>query len=211
MFKQKIVALVGCFSIFWLSPALADSCQKSVVVSRDGYANIRSSPQVKKHNIIGTLVIGMSFEQIHRRYGWVNIRTPVSGWIKDSQIARMSCDAATKLFLEDGLSAISRFSKQAIRGNLTAAEIFLRMAQGLDGIVAETYLTSLTDFVSQNPAFFVSVLQQQSSLMRQAVLDDLNTGLGAKKSAERLKFENFLKKLPENHLIVQEWRQFNHD
>ncbi|CCI27065.1 exported hypothetical protein [Microcystis aeruginosa PCC 9809] len=211
MFKQKIVALVGCFSLFWLSPALADSCQKSVVISRDGYANIRSSPQVKKHNIIGTLPIGMSFEQISLRYGWVNIRTPVSGWIKESQTSRMSCDAATKLLLENGLSAISRFGKQAITGNLTAAEIFLRMAQGLDGVVAETYLISLTDFVSQNPAFFVSVLQQQSLVIRQAVLDELNTGLGTKKSPERLKFENFLKKLPENHIIVQEWRQFNHD
>ncbi|OPF18252.1 hypothetical protein B1L04_18370 [Microcystis aeruginosa KW] len=85
------------------------------------------------------------------------------------------------------------------------------MAQGLDGVVAETYLISLTDFVSQNPAFFVSVLQQQSLVIRQAVLDELNTGLGTKKSPERLKFENFLKKLPENHIIVQEWRQFNHD
>lgn len=210
MFKQKIVVLVGYFSILCISPALADSCQKSVVISRDGYANIRSSPQVKKNNIVGTLPIGMSFEQVRLRYGWVNIRRPISGWIKNSQISRLSCDAATKLLLEDGLSAISHFGQQATTGNLTAAEIFLRMAQGLDGVVAETYLTLLTDFVSQNPAFFVSVLQQQSSVIRHVVLEDLNTGL-TKESPERLKFEKFLNILPANHVIVQEWRQFNHN
>ena len=211
MFKQKIVVLVGYFSILCISPALADSCQKFVVFSRDGYVNVRSSPQVKKNNIVGTLPIGMSFEQVGWRYSWVNIRRPIFGWIKDSQISRLSCDAATKLLLEDGLSAISRFGQQATGGNVTAAEIFLRMAQGLDGIVAETYLTLLTDFVAQNPAFFVSVLQQQSSFIRQAVLEGLNTELGMQESPEHLKFERFLKKLPANHIIVQEWRQFNHN
>ncbi|MFM7440376.1 MAG: hypothetical protein ACKO2V_17560 [Snowella sp.] len=208
MFNQKITLLFGFLSILWVSPVLADSCQKSVVVSRDGYANVRSSPQVKKDNIIGTLPIGLSFEQVRLRNGWVNIRTPLSGWIKDSQVSKLSCDAATKLLLEEGLSAISRFGKQAIAGDSTSAEIFLRMAQNLDGIVAETYLTSLTDWASQNPSFLVSVLQQQSSIIRSSVLDDLNAGLGLKKSPERVNFEQFLKTLSANHLIVQEWRKF---
>lgn len=208
MFNQKITLLFGFLSILWVFPALADSCQKSVVVSRDGYANVRSSLQVKKDNIIGTLPIGLSFEQVRLRNGWVNIRTPLSGWIKDSQVSKLPCDAATKLLLEEGLSAISRFGKQAIAGDSTSAEIFLRMAQNLDGIVAETYLTSLTDWASQNPSFLVSVLQQQSSIIRSSVLDDLNAGLGLKKSPERVNFEQFLKTLSANHLIVQEWRKF---
>jgi len=209
MFHQKITLLVGFLSILCVSPALADSCQKSVVVSRDGYANVRSSPQVKKDNIIGTLPIGLSFEQVRLRHGWVNIRAPFLGWIKNSQVSKLSCDAATKLLLEEGLSAISRFGKKAIAGDSTSAEIFLRMAQSLDGVVAETYLTSLTDWASQNPSFLVSVLQQQSSIIRSSVLDDLNTGLGLKKSPERVNFEQFLKTLPANHLIVQEWKKFS--
>jgi hypothetical protein len=209
MFKQKIAVLFGVLSILWSFPVFADSCQKTVVVSRDGYANVRSSPQVKKNNIIGTLPIGLSFEQVRLRHGWVNIRTPLSGWIKDGQVSKLSCDAATKLLLEEGLSAISRFGKKAIAGDSTSAEIFLRMAQNLDGVVAETYLTSLTDWASQNPSFLVSVLQQQSSIIRSLVLDDLNNSLGLKKSPERVNFERFLNTLPANHLIVQEWKKFS--
>ncbi len=207
--NSRVTLLVGCLSIFCVSPALADSCQKSVVVSRDGYVNVRSSPQVIKDNVIGTLPIGLSFEQIRPPYyGWVNIRTPFFGWIKDSQVSTLSCDAATKLLLEEGLDTISRFGKQAITGNLTSAEIFLRMAQGLDGFVAEVYLSSVTDWASQNPSLLVSVLQRQSSVIRQSVLDTLNTGLGTKESPERIQFEQFLKTLPTNHIIVQEWKKF---
>jgi hypothetical protein len=209
MFKQKNTVVLGFLSILWVSPALADSCQKSVVVSRDGYINVRSSPQIRKDNIIGTLPIGLSFEQIHLRHGWINIRAPLSGWIKDSQVSKLSCDAATKLLLEEGLFTISRFGKQAIAGNLTSAEIFLRMPQSLDGFVAEAYLISVTDWASQNPSFLVSVLQRQSSVIRHSILDDLNTGLGDKKSPQRIKFEQFLKTLPGNHIIVQEWKKFS--
>jgi hypothetical protein len=209
MFNQKITLVVGVLGILWVSPAIADSCQKSVVVSRDGYANVRSSPQVRKDNIIGTLPIGLSFEQLRLQHGWINIRTPFSGWIKDNQVSTLSCDAATKLLVEKGLDAISRFGKQAIAGNLTSAEIFLRMAQRLDGFVAEVYLSSLTDWVSQNPSFLVSVLQRQSSVIRHSVLDDLNTGLGTKESPERIRFEQFLQTLPTNHIVVQEWKTFS--
>jgi hypothetical protein len=170
MFNQKITLLVGVLSLLWNSPVIADSCQKSVVVSRDGYANVRSSPQVRKDNIIGTLPIGLPFEQVRLRHGWINIRAPLSGWIKNSQVSKLSCDAATKLLLEEGLSAISRFGKQAIAGNLTSAEIFLRMPQRLDGFVAEAYLISVTDWASQNPSFLVSVLQRQSSVIRHSAL-----------------------------------------
>ncbi len=208
MFNQKITLLVGVLSLLWNSPAIADSCKKSVVVSKDGYANVRSSPQVRKDNIIGTFPIGLPFEQVRLRDGWINIRAPLSGWIKNSQVSKLSCDAATKLLLEEGLSAISRFGEQAIAGNLTSAEIFLRMTQNLDGVVAEAYLISVTDWASQNPSFLVSVLQRQSSVIRHSILDDLNTGLGDKKSPQRIKFEQFLETLPANHIIVQEWKKF---
>jgi hypothetical protein len=209
MFNQKITLLVCFLSILCVSPALADSCQKSVVVSRDGYANVRSSPQVKKDNIVGTLPIGLSFKQVRLRHGWVNIRAPLLGWIKKNQVSILSCDAATKLLREEGLSAISRFGKQAIAGNLMSAEIFLRMAQGLDGFVAEAYLSVVTDWASQNPSFLLSVLQKQSPMIRHSVLNDLNTGLGTKESPERIRFEQLLQTLPKNHIIVKEWKTFS--
>lgn len=209
MFNPKIALLVGSISLLGISPAIADSCQKSVVVSPDGYTNVRSTPQVNKDNIVGTLPIGLSFEQAYLQYGWVNIRAPFSGWVKDSQVSTLSCDAAIKLLIEEGLSAISRLKKEAIAGNLTSAEAFLRMAQGLDGIVFETYLSSLIDWASQNPSFLVSILQRQSSIIRHSVLDDLNTGLGTKTSAERIKFTQFINTLSANHIIVQEWKKFS--
>ncbi len=107
------------------------------------------------------------------------------------------------------LDAISRFGKQAIAGNLTSAEIFLRMAEGADGFVAEVYLSSVTDWALKNPSLLVSVLQRQSSVIRHSVLDVLNTGLGTKESPERIQFEQFLKTLPTNHIIVQEWKRFS--
>jgi hypothetical protein len=77
----------------------------------------------------------------------------------------------------------------------------------LGGLVAETYLKSLKDWTARNPSFLVSVLQRQPSTIRNSVLDVVNTGLGPKQSPERLKFEQLLKTLPPNHLIVQDWKR----
>ena len=83
------------------------------------------------------------------------------------------------------------------------------MAQGLDGFVAEAYLSLVTDWASQDPSFLLSVLQKQSPMIRHSVLNDLNTGLGTKESPERIRFEQLLQTLPKNHIIVKEWKTFS--
>jgi hypothetical protein len=207
MVNQKITVFLFGLIALVAPPAIAETCQKTVVVSQDGYANVRYSPRTRKDNVIGTLPLGVSLEPVSRRSGWVNIRQPFLGWIRSSQLSKLSCDAAANLLLEKGLPAISRLGKQAILGNSSSAEAFLKMARGLDGVVAETYIATLTDWASQNPSFLVSVLQRQTSTIRYSVLDDLNRGLGTKQSPERLQFEQFLKTLPANHLIIQDWKK----
>ena len=207
MVNQKVAAVVFSLSTFVVFPAIAEPCQESVVVSREGYATVRYTPRVKKDNIVGTLPLGFAFEPLSRRSNWVNIRSPYPGWIRQNQWAKLSCDEAFNLLLEKGLPTISRLGEQAILGNGVSAEAFLRMSRGLGGIVAETYLTSLKDWIARNPSFLVSVLQRQPSTIRYSVLDVLNTNLGTKQSPERLKFEQFLRTLPPNHLIVQDWKR----
>jgi len=206
MCNLKIALLVVIFSSLGTVSSLANPCQKSIVVSQDGYTNVRSAPQVRKNNIVGTLPIGLSFEQVRIQYGWVNIRAPFSGWIKDNQVSTVSCDTATQLLLKQGLSAIARFGKNAIAGDTNSAEIFLRMAQGLDGVVADTYLTALTDWALKNPSFLISVLQRQSLVIRHWVLNDLHA-VWNKESVERIQFEKLLQTSPKNHLLFQEWKK----
>lgn len=207
MVKHKITAFVFCWMTLGISPAIAEPCQKSVVTSQDGYTYVRYSPRVRKDNIIGTLPLGIAVEPQSQRQGWIQIRNPYLGWIRGNQLSKLSCDQAFNLLLEKGLPAITNLGSQATLGNTTAAEAFLAMARGLDGVAAETYLTALKDWVARNPSFWVSVLQRQTSTIRYAVLDDLNAGLGAKASPERRQFEQFLQSLPADNLIVQDWKK----
>ena len=207
MVNQKVAAVVCCWSAFVVFPAIAEPCQESVIISREGYATVRSAPRVRKNNIVGTLPLGSTVEPISVRSNWVNIRSPYPGWIKQNHGSKLSCDEAFNLLLEKGLPTLSQLGEQAILGNGVAAEAFLRMSRGLGGLVAETYLKSLKDWTARNPSFLVAVLQRQPSTIRYSVLDVLNTDLGTKQSPERLKFEQFLRTLPPNHLIVQDWKR----
>lgn len=209
MINHKITVFLLGLTTLLSSPAIAQTCQQSVVVSRDGYANVRYSPRARRDNIIGTLPLGIALEPSSQRYGWVQIQSPIVGWLKQGQVSKLSCDAAFNLLLEKGVPAIAHLGSQAILGNATSAEAFLQMARGLDGVMAETYGTTLKDWIARNPSFLVAVLQRQTPTIRYAVLDTINTNLGAKQSRDRRQFEQFLRTLPANHVIIRDWKRYS--
>ncbi len=198
-----VTALVACGALV-TQPAFANSCQKWAVTAADGYANVRSTAQVKEENIVGTLATGTGIEPVSHHQRWLQIRSPLTGWIAGSQIAQISCDDAVKLLFDKGLPTITRLGKQAAQKNQQAAETVIKMAPSVDGVTAEAYAVAVATLAAQNPTFMVSILQQQSSTIRRAFLNSLDFGLG--ESPERQNFEKFLTQLPPDHLIVRDWQ-----
>jgi|GEM_PF-5322762 len=77
--------------------AAPSTCKKFYVNSSDGYINVRSSPEVKKGNILAALLIGYSVQIVQHSHGWLKINfnffnSPFSGWVARNQISRGSCD-----------------------------------------------------------------------------------------------------------------------
>ena len=198
-----VTALVSCGALV-AQPAFANSCQKWTVTSDDGYANVRSTAQVQEENIIGTLATGTGIERVSQHQRWLQIRSPLTGWIANSQIAQISCDDAVKLLFDKGLPTITRLGEQAAQENQQAAETVIKMAPSVDGVTAEAYAVAVATWAAQNPTFMVYILQQQTSTIRRAFLNSLDLGLG--ESPERQNFEKFLTQLPPDHLIVRDWQ-----
>ncbi len=204
MLRIKLVTVLVSCSALVTQPVFANSCQKWTVTAADGYANVRSTAQVKEENIVGTLATGTGIEPVSQDRRWLEIRSPLTGWIASSQIAQISCDDAVKLLVDKGLPTIARLGEQAAQENQQAAATVIKMAPSVDGVTAEAYAVAVATWAAQNPSFMVSILQQQSSTIRHAFLDSLDFGLG--ESPERQNFENFLTQLPPDNLIVRDWQ-----
>lgn len=184
----------------------ADLCQKLTVISPDGYANIRSQPNAKT-TILGVLVTGTGVQTELERETWVKIKSPVRGWIAKSQINTIPCNDAMDLLVETGLPTMTRLGKQAIDNNTNSAETLINMSIGVDGLVAESYAIMIADLAKQNPHFLIYMLEKHSSTTRRAFLDTLNFSLT--ESEEREKFEKFLRQLPLDNTVLQDWQYLN--
>ena len=206
MFGKTITAsaIIICSFINFDTPAYG--CQKLSVVSTDGYSNIRSQPKVEPGNIIVSLVAGSGVNQIHQNQRWIQVDQPVKGWIAKSQVENISCNRATEILINSGLPVISTLNRQAIEGNLEAANTIIKMASGVDGITAEAYAIEISTWATANPNFLFSALEKQPKKTRQSFFDLLDFGLGDMQSSKRKKFEEFLGRLPQNNPLVLQWK-----
>ena len=123
-----------------------------------------------------------------------------------NQVGKVSCEKANDLLYQVGYPAISNLSKKAIQGDRLAAETLIKMSKAMDGVAAEIYAESITNFANQNPNFLLSVLKQQSSSNRQMALQLIDFGLGIGNSSERQKFEAIIIQLPSDNIVKQDWQ-----
>lgn len=201
--KQIVITLTIALSTLVTQNAWADSCQKLTVISPDGYANVRSLPEIN-NNIIGTLITGTGVQKKLEQQRWIKLNSPIVGWIAKSQIKILSCDDSLQLLIETGLPTISRLGQQAINNNLSSAETLVNLSIGVDGLTAEAYAITIVNWARQNPRFLITVLEKQSSAIRRAFLESLDFGLA--QSKEREKFETILNQLPLDNPVFQDWQ-----
>jgi hypothetical protein len=187
----------------------SNTCQKFFVTTKDGYVNVRSSPQVQTGNLLAALPSGSSVEISQRHQGWLKIKFPLSGWLAGNQISRISCDAGRELLMNLGIPTISQLGKKAQLGDKQAAETLIKMSPYLDGVVEEAYAGVIAQWANQNPSFLVSLLDRENPSVRQAVLSSLDFGLGVMNSPERQKFEKFLKSLSPANPTLRDWQRRN--
>ena len=207
--------MLGKITVFSLSLLLtgnsivgAESCQKFFVTARDGYVNIRSSPQIQGNNVIATLPSGSSVQLSERSQKWLKIKLPLAGWLAGSQISRISCDQGRNLLIELGLPTIIKLGKKAAIGYQKDAETLVKMSPYIDGIVEENYARVIVQWANQNPKFLVAILDRQSPTIRRAVLSSLDFGLGTNTN-ERQNLEKFMQNISPKSLTYVDWYRRN--
>ena len=207
MLKQIVMTLTVSLSTLITQNAWADSCQKLTVISPDGYANVRSLPEINT-NIIGALTTGTGVQTgSEQKQRWIKLNSPILGWIAKSQIKLLPCDDSIQLLIETGLPTISRLTQQAINNNLSSAETLVNLSIGVDGLTAEAYAITIANWANQNPSFLISVLEKQSSTIRRAFLGSLYFGLG--ESGARENFTQIVNQLPLDNPVLQDWHYLN--
>jgi hypothetical protein len=198
-------SLVGQSTIASTQTTSANACKKWTITAVDGYANVRSTPKVRINNanVVGILVTGTGVRFSRKNRNWVSVDSPVAGWLSRSQITQLSCDASIRLLLKTGLPTITKLGTQASRNNTRSAITLIKIAPGVDGVVAETYGVAITDWAKQNPQFLVSTLRKQPSSVYQPFLDSLKAWLSQPQAKKD--FEEVLNQLPSSHPMVKYW------
>lgn len=206
MFKKTLIFIcVATLSVmFSQNWAGAGNCTQQGIISQDGYSNVRTQPEVNLNNIAGVLLIGSAITKTGDSGNWIKISSPFPGWLAKSQVSTISCEVARKKLITIGIPTIQSLMRKAISGNRSAAEVVFRISRGVDGAVADSYLTGIRQYANQNSNFFVSVLKDEQEATRTSVLKILDIGIRDK--TERNQFEAFLFKLPCDHLVSREWR-----
>ena len=185
---------------------LANSCKEFTVTAIDGYANVRSTSEVRKNtvNIVGVLVTGTKIKITGKDGNWAKINLPITGFISRSQITNISCDDAMKLLMKTGVETIARLGSQATQNNSQAAQTLIRIANnGTDGAISEFYSFTIANWADKNPVFLISMLKKEPIYIYKPFLRLLNFETGT--PHERENFERTLAKLPLNDPIAKYW------
>ena len=181
---------------------LANSCKEFIVISADGYTNVRSTPEITKNtiNIVGVLITGTKIEISTKDRDWIKINLPIPGFISKGQITSISCNKSTALLMKVGLPTVTQLGKQAAQGNYQAAKTLIKISRGTDGILSEFYGFTIADWADKNPTFLISMLKEESAYIYEPFLYLLSYEMG--KSQRRKNFEkNLAKLLPGNPMI----------
>lgn len=198
LFLTWTIAGVPAFTV-------SQACQGYYISAPDGYVNVRTSKEVKSDNIKAVLPSGLAVTPNVRSGRWWFIQAPLTGWLAQTQVSYLPCDQGQQLLWEFGIPAITRLGQQAKNGQGQAANILVKMAPYVDGVVQEFYAGVLAEWARQNPQFLVSVLGRQTASLRQAIINSLDFGLGTVNHPQRQAFENFMRRLPQTNLVRKDW------
>ncbi len=172
--------------------AFADDCKRVVITAEDGYSNVRSAPRVANDNLVAAFPSGITVEpgddraaKGTRPSSWTQVRSPAAGWVHNSQITRLDCDAPSGVDPNAGNDAIERLARQARGGNPASTASFLALSRGVDGSAAEFYAEALGAWATQSPDTLVAAVAKQPFAIRRAVRDLIAYALEGESLAAR--------------------------
>ena len=162
----------------------ADDCKRVVVTAKDGYTNVRSSPRVVSDNLVAAFPAGIVVDpdddsalEDTGSSRWTQVRSPASGWVHNSQITTLDCDAPSGVDPSAAIDAIERLARQARGGNQASTASFLALSRGVDGSAAEVYAEVLGAWAKQSPETLVAAVAKQPFAIRRTVRDMVAFGL----------------------------------
>ena len=203
---KTLIALIFCFFIGNTNQIVkAEECEKFAVTASDGYVNVRSSPRVEPDNITGTIYTGGEIAVSTKSQGWWQINSPLSGWVAGNQVGKISCQSALDLEYDIGFPAMDRLAEQAIEGDLQAGVTLIKMSPILDGSAVEVYAEAMNEWANKNPNLLLSLLNQESSTIRQGTLVLIDYGFGSGISVQRQQFEKIINQFFKNTKVQDDW------
>jgi hypothetical protein len=173
-FLAAVLLIGGAFASQTL---LAEDCKRVVVTASDGYTNVRSEPRVSSHNLVAAFPSGIVVDLSGDSDGqarpkqWTYVNSPASGWVHNSQITTLDCDAPSGVAPDAASNAIEQLVRQARGGNKNSTASFLAMARGVDGSLAEIYAEEIGAWATRSPETLVAALADQPFEIRRAVRD----------------------------------------
>ena len=178
----------------------AQSC-RTFIKDKNPPTNLRSSPEVKPGNIVGTLTNGTTLTVAAQQNSWLQVSAPQAGWVAVSTTA-ISCVPPGGSTRTGFRILIPQLGDRAINGDRLSADLLARYSLQADGVFAEALSSVLVRWAQKNPSFLVAVLDGQPDNIRRRSLGLVDYGLNPQ---ARQQFTSWVSKLPPESLTRQVW------
>jgi hypothetical protein len=137
-------------------------------------ARVFSNPEEQSSDVLAELENGAEVTVIGYQNGWLQISTPVTGWVFLGATTVSCGDAAT---IQTVIDNVNFLKERSIGGDRLAADTLVRYAFQADGAGAEVALGAIVEWAQTNPEFLITVLNEQPQSVRNGVLSLLKFSL----------------------------------
>ena len=181
-------------------PATSGAGCRTYIQDKNPPTNVRSEPEVRPGNIIGTLKNGTTLTVVGQQNSWLRLGTPQRGWVAISTTAVSCVPPGGRT--SDAFKTIPQWGDRAIEGDRLAADLLARYSLQADGAIAEALSTALARWAQKNPKFLVTVLDGQPAEVRRRSVSLLEFGLDA---PAKQQFGNRVSQEPPTSATRQLW------
>lgn len=163
--------------------------------------NIYSNPEEQSSEVLDELPNNTEIVVAGSQNGWLQINSPVAGWVFLGSTTVSCGNAAT---VQTVANNVNLLKEQAIGGDRLAADMLIRYAFQADSAGAEVALGAIMEWAQTNPELLISVLDEQPQSVRNGVLSLLKFSLSSEAQST---FEAALMKQSSDSPTAQTWQQ----
>lgn len=128
--------------------------------------NVRLTPVVKSDNIVGHLNSFTFVNVINNQNGWLEINSPINGWIS-LNLAHAGCG--------DLFNQLNNLYKRSLNGDRNALDLLVRYTyQAADGVTADILFSDyLPKLLQKQPELLIRTLDSQPERNRRQLLENM--------------------------------------